>query len=111
MSDDVLKPNRGSLLKAVEQGLGLFADKSADTLKLRAVTKEDFHRRGFGNSYMVTFKSGATQHCYAAEIVLCQEDDDGAVEVYNYVPGSAKIEEWAEELWKEFLAEDDGEVA
>jgi hypothetical protein len=100
METPSFKPKRGSLITAVETSLGRFIDKSAEDVRLKAMTKEEWKKRGIGDSMVVPFQEGATDHCYALELVFCDENHPLAVSVQNYAYSKQDIEKWADDLWR-----------
>jgi hypothetical protein len=100
METTAFQPKRGSLLKAVDTILGHFVDKSAEDVRLKAITKEQWKRERIDDPLLIPFQSGATDHCYALKLVFCEESDPLAVSVTNYAYTKADVEAWADELWR-----------
>ncbi len=85
-------------MNAVETALDRFPDKSVETVRLKAISREEFR---IGDPMTVPFQSGATEQCYALKLVFCDETDELSVSLQNYpCPGEKQIEVWADELWR-----------
>lgn len=92
-------PKRGTLVNAVEAALERFVDKSEAYVKLRSIPRTVFR---VGDPMIVTFQQGATENCYGAELVFCEETDERATRIWNYAVTRENLTAWADELWKNF---------
>ena len=78
MSQASLAVDLDKLRRVVDTALGCITQGAPDHFQLRAVSRAEYSE---GDPLMVTLTAGATERCYAVELIDAEEGDARAVKV------------------------------